>query len=283
MIFPLLKRKLILSYQGHIQQGRSGACDYKANYEALYAPTDGKLIKFDDKGGGQWLRLTLENGDRVEFAHLSERPILGKVKEGQQIGVTGNTGQTTSGPHLHLQVFNKQGKRVDPESYFFPINIPVIGMNLTISQMQDFQEELLRYSAGMLTCTWDLINYPLSIPSGLLTQDNAYEIVDKLEDAKYNPYRYIFISYLGNPTSTFLVTYYYPKYNNCISTLPNGGDARGMVFEFAHQIQTFYNANRGSLSHVEVIDSNFPTDELIMAKLRSVSPFYKSILLKKTL
>ena len=40
------------------------------------------------------------------------------VQTGQQIGVTGNTGTVTTGPHLHVQIFDAIGRRVDPEEYF---------------------------------------------------------------------------------------------------------------------------------------------------------------------
>jgi len=39
------------------------------------------------------------------------------VREGDKIAVTGNTGTLTTGPHLHLQIIDKNKKRLDPEQY----------------------------------------------------------------------------------------------------------------------------------------------------------------------
>ena len=132
-MFPLKKRELIRGCESHIKDPRIKACgaDYVANYANLHAPFNGWLIipYPDGGGGGNWLRLNRENGDKIEFAHLSERYITdGFVKEGTLIGKTGNTGTITSGPHLHIQIINN-GIRLDPEQYFniMPkINIKVI-------------------------------------------------------------------------------------------------------------------------------------------------------------
>ena len=131
-MFPLEKRTLIRGCEAHIKAGLGCATDYVADYVNLYAPFNGWLIipYSDGGGGGNWLRLNRENGDKIEFAHLSERYITdGFVKEGTLMGKTGNTGTITSGPHLHIQIINN-GVRLDPEQYNWnmmpKINIKVI-------------------------------------------------------------------------------------------------------------------------------------------------------------
>ena len=42
----------------------------------------------------------------------------GRVKEGEQIAITGNTGTKTTGPHCHTQII-RDGKRLDPEQYLW--------------------------------------------------------------------------------------------------------------------------------------------------------------------
>jgi murein DD-endopeptidase MepM/ murein hydrolase activator NlpD len=42
---------------------------------------------------------------------------LQRVKQGQVIGLTGNSGTQTTGPHLHFAIQQK-GKFVDPEKVF---------------------------------------------------------------------------------------------------------------------------------------------------------------------
>ena len=117
MIFPLKKRRLTLDASGHLKQGRGVATDYIASYEDLYAPYDGVVSNFQEVQGGNWIKLTRPNGDKIEFAHLSKYIKQAPVKAGDLIAITGNTGQITTGPHLHVQIF-VNGQRVDPEKYF---------------------------------------------------------------------------------------------------------------------------------------------------------------------
>ena len=69
-------------------------------------------------GYGTHVILDHENGLQTVYAHLSRVSVhLGmKVLEGQVIGESGNTGNTT-GPHLHFEV-RRGGKPIDPELVF---------------------------------------------------------------------------------------------------------------------------------------------------------------------
>lgn len=66
----------------------------------------------------------INHGDTVEtrYAHMSELKVKKgqKVKRGQVIGLSGNTGDST-GPHLHFEVIIK-GKKVNPINYVKPGN-----------------------------------------------------------------------------------------------------------------------------------------------------------------
>src|SRR3990167_3816779 len=64
-MFPLKERKLIRGFQAHITAGLGGAADYVADHIPLYAPFDGVIQTYFEVGGGNWLRLTRSNGDKL--------------------------------------------------------------------------------------------------------------------------------------------------------------------------------------------------------------------------
>ncbi len=132
-MFPLKDRKLIRGFQAHINAGLGGAADYKANYVPFVIPFDGKVETYWGDEGGNWLRLIRDNGDRIELAHLSKYAIKsGQAKEGQPGGITGNTGSITDYPHLHIQILNNKGQRLDPETYNWTTQIPMTTIKATV-------------------------------------------------------------------------------------------------------------------------------------------------------
>ena len=68
-------------------------------------------------GYGYVVYINHEDGRQTRYAHLSKVQVkVGqKVKQGQQIALSGNTG-ITSGPHLHFEILIG-GKQVNPENY----------------------------------------------------------------------------------------------------------------------------------------------------------------------
>ena len=67
---------------------------------------------------GKQVLLNHEFGYKTRYAHLNEVLVTPgeKVKRGQTIALTGNTGRST-GPHLHYEVIHK-GVPVNPINYF---------------------------------------------------------------------------------------------------------------------------------------------------------------------
>src|SRR3990167_5226184 len=127
MTFPLRAVKVIRGFQDHIKAGLQGAVDYVANFETVFAPFSGQLEFYQGPQGGNWARIIRANGDKIEFAHLKQylkKP--GLCNEGDHIAVSGNSGELTTGPHLHIQIIDSLGFRLDPEKYFFPVNLPLL-------------------------------------------------------------------------------------------------------------------------------------------------------------
>ena len=127
--FFLPEKVLLLDAVGHLQQGRGIANDFKAHYVLLSSPVDGQGLLFQEEGGGLWIRITDTEGRRWEFAHMSERFIKtnDQIKRGQKLGITGDTGTITTGPHSHLQIYNKNGQRIDPWPLLINAPLPMAG------------------------------------------------------------------------------------------------------------------------------------------------------------
>ena len=86
----------------------------------IYAPADGIVKRAYYAGGfGNHIKLDHGNGYSTLFAHLSKIKVKHgqKVKRGDVIGHTGNTGRSTA-PHLHYEIHH-YGESKNPLDYFF--------------------------------------------------------------------------------------------------------------------------------------------------------------------
>jgi septal ring factor EnvC (AmiA/AmiB activator) len=126
--------------------------DWRANYVNLYAPTDGEVLKAPwGTEGGQWLYFKNSFGNIHRFAHLSKVIVSkGKVKAGDVIGVTGNTGKFTTSAHLHEDI-TKAGLDVniyyinnfiDPEEFYNNLNKPMAKTYYIKSDLRNALKEL---------------------------------------------------------------------------------------------------------------------------------------------
>jgi murein DD-endopeptidase MepM/ murein hydrolase activator NlpD len=85
----------------------------------IFAPASGTVTKkYSDSLGGKSLVIKHDNGFSTGYAHLSgwNVEIGDRVKTGQIIAQTGNTGAST-GPHLHLTMRDQNGEYVNPVDY----------------------------------------------------------------------------------------------------------------------------------------------------------------------
>ena len=86
----------------------------------IHSPADGIVKRAYYAGGfGNHIKLDHGNGYSTLFAHLSKIKVKHgqKVKRGDVIGLTGNTGRPTA-PHLHYEVHHN-GAPQNPLDYFF--------------------------------------------------------------------------------------------------------------------------------------------------------------------
>ncbi|MGE0638495.1 MAG: M23 family metallopeptidase [Bacteroidia bacterium] len=70
--------------------------------------------------GGNQVILKHDNGYKTGYAHLSKQLVKkgDKVKQGDVIGLSGNTGKST-GPHLHFTLTDPSGAKVDPQEMIY--------------------------------------------------------------------------------------------------------------------------------------------------------------------
>lgn len=85
----------------------------------VFATADGVVLKVASELTGYGNHIKIAHGSAYEtlYAHLSKIMVKEneKVKKGQLIGYTGNSGRSSS-PHLHYEV-RKSGQSVDPVNY----------------------------------------------------------------------------------------------------------------------------------------------------------------------
>lgn len=128
-MFPLKTRKTCGYGYGaktfysahHLGQDYTAATGRK-----LFAPFDGEILKqFTGTQGGKTIWFKPKDDNVImRFMHLSEfKAKVGKVKEGDIIALTGNTGSATTGAHLHIDISKKEviisdwKNFKDPEKY----------------------------------------------------------------------------------------------------------------------------------------------------------------------
>lgn len=143
-MFALAQRVLIRGCQAHINAGLGCGADYVASIGTpLVAPADGTLSKqYTGNQGGKWLWFTDKDGNSLQFAHLSKYVGgLRVVRKGELIAYTGNTGQLTTGPHLHVQIISPSGVRLDPEKYAWVDTTPPPANNEPMNRFELFLDK----------------------------------------------------------------------------------------------------------------------------------------------
>jgi murein DD-endopeptidase MepM/ murein hydrolase activator NlpD len=87
----------------------------------VVATADGEVVISGIKGNGYGIHVDINHGYGylTKYAHLSKVSVnVGqKVKRGDVIGYTGNTG-LSKGPHLHYEI-EKNGQKINPIDFFY--------------------------------------------------------------------------------------------------------------------------------------------------------------------
>lgn len=177
----------------HSKQQMHKGIDLRANHAVLKATEDGGrvlAIGNDVKSsGGRSVTVEYDRDDgskvRVFSCHLDSIDVkVGDVvKAGQQLGITGNTGSRTTGPHLHMavkQIASDGAERyVDPVSYLadiahkggIPQQVLHNGENVLLKYQP--QEERQEQVAEEVTSPSDMPLSPMDWMTKLLSSEDA--------------------------------------------------------------------------------------------------------------
>ncbi len=96
--------------------------DFLSNTGAeIIAPSDGVVTYVGRKGGyGKVIRISHGFGYETLYAHLSKYKVKRgqKIKRGEVIALSGNSGNLSTGPHLHYEV-RHNGVSLNPRNFIF--------------------------------------------------------------------------------------------------------------------------------------------------------------------
>ncbi|QBJ96346.1 M23 family peptidase [Rhodococcus sp. ABRD24] len=96
----------------------------------IVSVTDGTVLEAGPASGfGLWVRILQDDGTIGVFGHINEALVTAgqKIRAGEQIATVGNRGQST-GPHLHYEVWQSDGTKIDPTAW-----LRARGVNVTSS------------------------------------------------------------------------------------------------------------------------------------------------------
>ncbi len=135
--YPLPDAKVISPYGGRGGRGHSGVdIKTKANDEVL-AAFDGVVERSGPYFGyGNYIVIRHAYGFSTCYSHQSKNFVKAgqKVKAGDVIGLTGQTGRATT-PHLHFEI-RFCGKAIDPAIFFDHANHTLKAQTLTVKKGQ---------------------------------------------------------------------------------------------------------------------------------------------------
>ncbi|GGN85285.1 M23 family metallopeptidase [Nocardia rhizosphaerihabitans] len=111
---------------------RWGAMHYGVDFaDAIGAPihsvSSGTVVEAGPASGfGLWVRVLQDDGTTAVYGHVNEMFVSEgqRVNAGDVIATVGNRGQST-GPHLHLEIWDQGGGKMDPLPYLASKGVPM--------------------------------------------------------------------------------------------------------------------------------------------------------------
>ncbi|MEU1985447.1 M23 family metallopeptidase [Nocardia sp. NPDC019395] len=88
---------------------------------------DGTVIEAGPASGfGLWVRVLHDDGTTGVYGHVNDMYVTQgqRVKAGDVIATVGNRGNST-GPHLHLEIWDQNGNKVDPMNWMISKGVPL--------------------------------------------------------------------------------------------------------------------------------------------------------------
>lgn len=96
----------------------------------IVSVTDGEVIESGPAAGfGLWVRIRQDDGTIGIYGHIDQALVSAgeRVKAGDQIATVGNRGQST-GPHLHYEVWERDGSKADPMAWLSARGVPTAAL-----------------------------------------------------------------------------------------------------------------------------------------------------------
>jgi murein DD-endopeptidase MepM/ murein hydrolase activator NlpD len=114
---------------------RWGAMHYGVDFASpigtpIASVSNGTVIEAGPASGfGLWVRVMQDDGTTAVYGHVNDiLTTVGKrVNAGETIATVGNRGNST-GPHLHLEIWDQGGRKVDPASWLIQHGVS-LGLN----------------------------------------------------------------------------------------------------------------------------------------------------------
>lgn len=108
-------------FKAHVARGSVlPGLDYACNSgDKIYATANGTVVLAEAAANdvrGISIEIKHPDGNRSHYLHLSKLLVKTgqRVKAGDTIALSGNTGVTSTGAHLHFAIKDKRGKAIDP-------------------------------------------------------------------------------------------------------------------------------------------------------------------------